>query len=111
MAYAHTFPSISCVFIFNLIPFFWRARRYSSWRRKNKNLKSYSFWIEGIGRDINHLIDESIESEITPAQEAEAMILADSGMNYRDIATRLGVTALSVYYALKKKGKPRQKSR
>ena len=65
----------------------------------------YSFWIAGIGRDTNHLIDESIESEITPAQEAEAIKLADSGMNYRDIAKKLGVTALSVYYALKKKGK------
>jgi hypothetical protein len=65
----------------------------------------YSFWITGIGRDTNHLIDESIEAEITPAQEAEAMKLADSGMNYRDIAKKLGVTALSAYYALKKRGK------
>jgi hypothetical protein len=67
----------------------------------------YSFWIAGIGRDTNHLIDESQESEITPAQEAEATKLAESGMNYRDIAKKLGVTALSVYYALKKKGKTR----
>jgi hypothetical protein len=65
----------------------------------------YSFWIAGIGRDTNHLIDESREAEITPAQEAEAIKLADSGMNYRDIAKKLGVTALSAYYALKKKGK------
>jgi DNA-binding CsgD family transcriptional regulator len=65
----------------------------------------YSFWIAGIGRDTNHLVDESQESEITPAQEAEALKLAESGMNYRDIAKKLGVTALSVYYALKKKGK------
>jgi hypothetical protein len=65
----------------------------------------YSFWIAGIGRDTNHLIDESQESEITPAQEEEAIKLADSGMNYRDIAKKLGVTALSVYYALKKRGK------
>jgi hypothetical protein len=65
----------------------------------------YSFWIAGVGKDTNHLIDESQESEITPAQEAEAMKLAESGMNYRDIAKKLGVTALSVYYALKKKGK------
>jgi hypothetical protein len=65
----------------------------------------YSFWIAGIGKDSNHLIDESQESEITPAQEAEATKLAESGMNYRDIAKKLGVTALSVYYALKKKGK------
>lgn len=79
----------------------------SSLRSKfNDNGKSdYSFWIAGIGRDTNHLIDESQESEITPAQEAEAMKLTESGMNYRDIAKKLDVTALSVYYALKKKGK------
>jgi DNA-binding CsgD family transcriptional regulator len=72
----------------------------------NDNGKTdYSFWIAGIGRDTNHLIDESQESEITPAQEAEAIRLAESGMHYRDIAKKLGVTALSVYYALKKKGK------
>jgi hypothetical protein len=72
----------------------------------NDNGRSdFSFWIAGVGRDTNHLIDESIEAEITPAQEAEAMKLADSGMNYRDIAKKLGVTALSAYYALKKKGK------
>jgi DNA-binding CsgD family transcriptional regulator len=65
----------------------------------------YSLWVAGIGKDTNHLIDESQESEITPAQEAEALRLAESGMNYRDIAKKLGVTALSVYYALKKKGK------
>ena len=69
----------------------------------------YSFWIAGIGKDTNHLIDESQESEITPAQEAEAIKLAESGMNYRDIAKKLGVTALSVYYALKKKGKTKAK--
>ncbi len=69
----------------------------------------YSFWIAGIGKDTNHLIDESQESEITPAQEEEAMKLAESGMNYRDIAKKLGVTALSVYYALKKKGKTKAK--
>lgn len=65
----------------------------------------YSFWIAGVGKDTNHLIDESQESEITPAQEAEAIELSESGMNHRDIAKKLGVTALSVYYALKKKGK------
>ena len=70
----------------------------------------YSFWVAGIGRDTNHLIDEAIEAEITPAQEAEALKLADSGMNYRDIAKKLGVTALSAYYALKKKGKTKAKS-
>ena len=72
----------------------------------NENGKTdYSFWIAGIGSDTNHLIDESQESEITPAQEAESIKLSESGMNYRDIAKKLGVTALSVYYALKKKGK------
>ena len=71
----------------------------------NDNGKSdYSFWIAGIGKDTNHLIDESIEAEITPTQEAEAIRLSESGMNYRDVAKKLGVTALSVYYALKKKG-------
>ena len=69
----------------------------------------YSFWTAGVGRDTNHLIDESIEAEITPAQEAEAIRLAESGMNYRDIAKKLGVTALSAYYALKKKGKTKAK--
>ncbi len=76
----------------------------------NYNGKSdYSFWIAGIGRDTNHLIDEAIEAEITPPQEAEALRLAESGMNYRDIAKKLGVTALSAYYALKKKGKTKAK--
>ena len=69
----------------------------------------YSFWVAGIGRDTNHLIDEAIEAEITPAQEAEAIKLADSGVNFRDIAKKLGVTALSVYYALKKRGKTKPK--
>ena len=69
----------------------------------------YSFWIAGIGRETNHLIDESVEAEITPAQEAVAMKLAESGMDYRDIAKKLGVTALSAYYALKKKGKTKAK--
>lgn len=46
----------------------------------------------------------------SPAQETEAVRLADSGMNYRDVAKKLGVTALSVYYALKKKGKTKVKS-
>jgi hypothetical protein len=65
----------------------------------------YSFWISGVGKDTNHLIDESQESEITPGQEAKAIRLAESGMNYKDIAKKMGVTALSVYYALRKKGK------
>jgi hypothetical protein len=83
----------------------------SSLRGKlNENGKTdYSFWIAGVGRDTNHLIDESQEAEITPAQEAEAIKLAESGMNYRDVAKKLGVTALSVYYALKKKGKTKAK--
>ena len=76
----------------------------------NDNGKSdYSFWIAGIGKDTNHLIDEAIEAEITPAQEAEAIRLSESGMNYRDVAKKLGVTALRVYYALKKKGKTKPK--
>ncbi len=76
----------------------------------NDNGRSdYSFWIAGIGRDTNHLIDESIEAEITPAQEAEAIKLAEAGMNYRDIAKKLDVTALSAYYALKKKGKTKER--
>ena len=70
----------------------------------------YSLWVAGIGRDTNHLIDESIEAEITPSQEAEAIRLAESGMNYRDIAKKLGITALSAYYALKKKGKTKARS-
>jgi len=74
--------------------------------RLNDNGKSdYSFWIAGFGGDTNHLIDEALEAEITPVQEAEAMRLAESGMNYRDIAKKLGVTALSAYYTLKKRGK------
>ena len=83
----------------------------SSLRAKlNENGKTdYSFWIAGVGKETNHLIDESQESEITPAQEAEAIILSESGMNYRDIAKKLGVTALSAYYALKKKGKTKAK--
>jgi hypothetical protein len=78
-------------------------------RFNDSGRSDYSFWIAGIGRDTNHLIDESQESEITPAQEAEATKLAESGMNYRDIAKKLGVTALSVYYALKKRGKTKAK--
>lgn len=76
----------------------------------NESGKSdYSFWIAGTGKDTNHFIDESVEAEITPAQEAEAIRLAESGMNYRDVAKKLGVTALSAYYALKKKGKTKAK--
>jgi hypothetical protein len=72
----------------------------------NDNGRSdYSFWVASIGKETNHLIDESIEAEITPAQEAEAIKLAESGVNYRDVAKKLGVSALSAYYALKRRGK------
>ena len=74
-------------------------------RLNDSGTSDYSFWVAGVGKDTNHLIDESQESEITPAQEAEAVKLAESGMNHRDIAKKLGVTALSVYYALRKRGK------
>ena len=69
----------------------------------------YSFWIVGTGKDTNHLIEESLEAEITPAQEAEALKLAELGLNYKEIAKKLGVTALSAYYALKKQGKTKPK--
>jgi len=68
-----------------------------------------NFWIAGTGRDTNHLVTDSQEAEITPSQEAEALKLAESGMKYQDIARKLGVTALSVYYALKKGPKERKK--
>jgi hypothetical protein len=81
----------------------------------NENGKTdYCFWIAGTGRDTNDLIDESQEAEITPAQEAEAIKLSESGMKYRDIAQKLGIPAVGVYYALRmKKGMklPKKKSR
>jgi hypothetical protein len=88
----------------------------SSFKSKlNENGKTdYCFWIAGTGRDTNHLIDESQEVEITPAQEAEAIKLSESGMKYQDIAQKLGIPALGVYYALRmKKGKkpPKKKPR
>jgi hypothetical protein len=76
----------------------------------NDNGKSdTNFWIAGTGRDTNHLVTDSQEAEITPSQEAEALRLAESGMKYQDISQKLGVTALSVYYALKKGQKERKK--
>jgi hypothetical protein len=82
----------------------------SSLRGKfNDNGKTeYSFWIAGIGRDTNHLITES-QAEIAPAQEAEALKLAESGMEYEEIAQKLGVPAVGVYYALKKGSKGRKR--
>jgi hypothetical protein len=73
----------------------------SSFKSKlNENGKTdYCFWIAGTGRDTNHLIDESQEVEITPAQEAEAIKLSESGMKYQDIAQKLGIPALGVYYS------------
>jgi len=61
-----------------------------------------SFWIDGIGKDTNHLVTESQKVEITPSQETEALKLAESGMKYQDIAEKLGVPAVGVYYTLKK---------
>ena len=70
-----------------------------------------SFWIEGIGNDTNHLVTESQKVEITPTQETEALKLAESGMKYRDIAKKLSVPAVGVYYALRKGSKGIKKSR
>jgi hypothetical protein len=68
-----------------------------------------NFWIAGTGRDTNCLVTDSQEAEITPSQEAEALKLAESGMKYQDMARKLGITALSVYYALKKGPKERKR--
>lgn len=83
----------------------------SSLRGKfNDNGKSDTcFWIAGTGRDTNHLVTESQEPEITDSQEAEISKLAESGMKYTDIARKLDIPALGVYYALKKKGSKRKK--
>jgi hypothetical protein len=72
-----------------------------------------NFWIAGVGRDINHLIIDSNEAEITESQEAEIFKLAESGMKYTEIAQRLDISAVGVYYALKKESKRKkgQKSR
>jgi len=71
----------------------------------------YSFWIAGRGRDTNQLITESQEAEITASQEAEAFKLAESGMKYEDIAQRLGIPAVGVYYALKRGPKRKKGSK
>ena len=70
-----------------------------------------SFWIDGIGKITNRLVTESQKVEITPSQEAEALKLAESGMTYQNIAEKLGVPAVGVYYALKKGSKGIKKSR
>lgn len=67
------------------------------------------FWISGTGRDTNHLVTESQEPEITKSQEEEIFRLAESGMKYTDIAQKLDVPAVGVYYALKNKGSKRKK--
>lgn len=80
----------------------------------NDNGKSdSSTWIAGTGSDTNHLVRDSRETEITEVQEMEIFKLAESGMNYMDIAKKLGIPAVGVYYALKMgpKGKKRTKSR
>lgn len=71
----------------------------------------YSFWIAGRGRDTNHLISDSQEAEITASQEAEACKLAESGMKYEDIARKLGIPAVGVYYALKRGPKRKKGSK
>jgi len=71
----------------------------------------YSFWIAGRGRDTNHLITDSQEAEITASQEAEAFKLAESGVKYEDIARKLGVPAVGVYYALKRGPKRKKGSK
>lgn len=70
----------------------------------------YCFWIRETGKDTNQLVTDSQEAEITPLQEAEALRLAESGMKYQDIAKKLGIPAVGVYYALKK-GKEAAKKR
>jgi len=83
----------------------------------NDNGKSdTSFWIEGVGSDINHIITDSQEAEITDSQEAEIFKLAETGIKYTDIAQKLGISAVGVYYVLKgskrkkKSKKPRSTS-
>jgi hypothetical protein len=70
-----------------------------------------NFWIDGTGKDTNHLVTDSQTAEITPSQETEALKLAESGMKYQDIAQKLGVPAVGVYYALKKGSKELKKKR
>ncbi len=85
----------------------------SSLRGKfNDNGKSdTSFWIAGTGRDTNHLVTDLQEAEITDSQEAEIFRLAESGMNYADIAQKLGIPAVGAYYALKKGPKRKKRSK
>jgi len=72
----------------------------------NDNGKSDTcFWIADTGRDTNHLITESPEAEITDSQETEIFKLAESGIKYTEIAQKLGIPAVGVYYALKKGSK------
>jgi hypothetical protein len=68
------------------------------------------FWISGTGRNTNHLITDSQDPEITDSQEAEIFKLAESGMKYTDVAQKLGIPAVGVYYALKKGPKGRKKA-
>ena len=84
----------------------------SSLRGKlNDNGKSDTcFWIAGAGRNTNHLITDSQEAEMTDSQEAEIFKLAESGMKYTDIARKLGIPAVGVFYALKKGPKRRKKA-
>jgi hypothetical protein len=70
-----------------------------------------SFWIAGAGRDINHLVTDSQEVEITDSQEAEIFKLAESGMRYTDIAQKLDIPAVGVYYALQKGSKRKKGSK
>ena len=58
------------------------------------------FWIAGTGRDTNHLVTDS-RSRNHRSQEAEIFKLAESGMTYTDIAQKLDIPAVGVYYALK----------
>jgi hypothetical protein len=69
------------------------------------------FWIAGTGRDTNHLITDSQEAEITDSQKAEIPKLAESGMKYSDIARKLDIPAVGVYYALKKGSKRKKGSK
>src|SRR5271157_282906 len=64
-----------------------------------------NFWITGTGRDINYLITDSQEAEFTESQVADILKLAESGMMYTDIAQKLDIPAVGVYYALKKGSK------
>jgi hypothetical protein len=76
----------------------------------NDNGKSDTcFWIADTGRNANHLITDSQEAEITDSQEVEIFKLAESGMKYTDIARKLGIPVVGVFYALKRRPKNRKK--